>query len=101
MKKTILALAAAATIAAGTLATPQAADARCRGCGVGLGVFGGFVAGTILGAALANHPGYYRYDWDGPAPYGCPYGPGYWARQPIYDRNGNQIGWSKPHYFCD
>ena len=35
MKKTILALAAAATIAAGALTTPTPADARCYGCGVG------------------------------------------------------------------
>ena len=51
MKKTLFAFAAAATIAAGTLAAPSTAEARCFGwgCGVGLGVLGGVVAGTALG----------------------------------------------------
>ncbi len=57
MKKTILALAAIAAIAVSTL-SPTPADARWRG-GVGLGILGGVVAGTIIGSAIASHPGYY------------------------------------------
>jgi len=65
MKKAILAIAAAAAIAAGTLSAPTTADAYCRGCGVGAGVLGGLAAGAIIGGAIANsQPGYY-----GPAPY--------------------------------
>ena len=65
MKKTIFALAAVATIAAGTLAAPAPAEARCIGCWVG----GGIVAGAIVGSAIANsQPRYYE-----PAPvYGPP-----------------------------
>jgi hypothetical protein len=64
MKNAILAIAAAATIAAGTLSTPTTADAGCYGCGVGAGVIGGLAAGAIIGGAIANSgPRYY-----GPAP---------------------------------
>jgi hypothetical protein len=97
MKKTIFALAAAATIGLGTLAAPQPAQANCYGCGVGLGVLGGVVAGTIIGSAIASHPGYYAYEYDGPAPVACD---GYWARRRMYDGYGNFVGWSRPQWFC-
>lgn len=51
MKRTALALAAAALLAA---ALPSSAEARCHGCGVAAGVVGGLAAGAILGSALAN-----------------------------------------------
>jgi hypothetical protein len=51
MKRTAIALAAAALLAA---ALPSSADARCHGCGVAAGVVGGLAAGAILGSALAN-----------------------------------------------
>jgi hypothetical protein len=97
MKKAILALAAVATIAAGSLTIPTPADARCRGCGLGLGIVGGLAAGAIIGSAIASHPGYYAYEYDAPPPQGCD---GYWARRPMYDRFGNQVGWTRPHWFC-
>jgi hypothetical protein len=100
MKKTIFALAAAATIAAGTLAAPSPAEARCFGwgCGIGLGVLGGVVAGTALGLAIAGHPGYYVYDdYDANPPMDCP---GYWGRKPIRDEDGRVVGWSRPRWFC-
>ena len=56
MKKTLFALATAATIGLGTLAVPQQAEARCYGCGVGLGILGGVAAGAIIGSAIANSP---------------------------------------------
>ena len=97
MKKTIFALAAAATIAVSTL-SPTPADARWRGGGLGLGILGGIVVGTIIGSAIANHPGYYRYDdYYGDAPYDCR---GYWARKAWRDQDGN-IHYGRPQYFCD
>ena len=57
MKHTIIALAAAATLAA---ALPSSAQAHCRGCGVAAGVVGGLAAGAIIGSAIANSgPTYY------------------------------------------
>ena len=93
MKKTVLALATSAVLAAATLA-PTTADARCRGCGIGLGILGG----AIIGGAIANayayprayYPvaGYQPYPvYAAPAPYGCP--GGYWARRPVVDQFGN------------
>ena len=98
MKKTIVALAAVAALAVGTLAAPQQAEAqRCWGCGFGIGVLGGVAAGAIIGSAIASHPGYYAYEYDGPAPAACD---GYWARKRLYDQYGNFVGWSRPQWFC-
>jgi BA14K-like protein len=66
MKKAILAIAAAATIAVGTLSAPTAADARCYGCAVGAGV----VAGAIIGGAIVNSQR--RYYYPPPAAYYVP-----------------------------
>ena len=58
MKRTIMALAAAAMVAA---ALPSPAQAGCRGCGVAAGVVGGVAAGAIIGSAIANSgPRYYE-----------------------------------------
>jgi MFS family permease len=95
MKKTILALAAAATIAAATLSAPTTADAQRRGLGLGLGVLGGVVLGTIIGTAIVNHDGYYRYDDYRDAPQGC-----YWARKAWRDEDGN-VHYGRPRQFCD
>jgi hypothetical protein len=92
MKKTILALAAAATIAASTLA-PTSADARG---GFLPGLLGGIVVGAIVGSAIASHPGYYRYDdYDEYAGPNC-----YWARRAWRDEDGN-VHYSRPRKFCD
>lgn len=108
MRKALLALAAAVTIAAGTMSAPTTADARCRGCGVAAGVIGGIAAGAIIGGAIANSqpryyrpaPGYVVYDgYYEPAPYGCP--GGYWARRPIaFDQWGHPVRWSRARYIC-
>jgi hypothetical protein len=107
MRKAILAIAAAATLAVGTLSVPDTADARCRGCGVGVGIAGGLVAGAIIGGAIANSqpgyygpaPGYVVYNGYGaPYPVGCP--GGYWARRPVRDGYGNIVGWSRPRFIC-
>jgi hypothetical protein len=95
MKKTIFALAAVATIVVGTLSAPTPADARWRGGGIGLGILGGVVAGAIIGSAIANHDGYYRYDDYRDAPQGC-----YWARKAWRDPDGN-VHYGRPRQFCD
>ncbi len=107
MKKAILAIAAAATIAVGMLGTPNTAEARCNGCGVGAGIIGGLAAGAIIGGAIANsgpryygpQPGYVVYEGYGARyPDGCP--GGYWARRPMRDGYGNVVGWSRPRFIC-
>ncbi len=107
MKKTLLALAAAASVAAGSMSVPTTADARCVGCAVGAGVVGGLAAGAIIGSAIANSqpryyapaPGYVVYEGYGaPYPVACP--GGYWARRPLRDRFGNFIRWSRPRFVC-
>ena len=66
MRKTLAALAAAATIAFVTIAAPTAAEARFwRGGFRGPGpFFGGLVAGALIGGALA--PRYYGYPYYDP-----------------------------------
>ena len=101
MKKTLSALTAAAMIAGTLAATATDASAQhrhYRGWGPA-GIIGGIVAGTIItGAILASRPrGYVVYEG-----YGQPvYGPGcYWARQPLLDRFGNVVGYSRPVQVC-
>ena len=53
MSKTLLALAAATSMAVSLLAAPPA-EARCWGCAVGVGVAAGVVTGAIVGSAIAN-----------------------------------------------
>ena len=93
MKKTIFALAAATTLAIGTLSAPTTADARCYGCAVGAGVAAGVIGGAIIGGAIANsyYPyGYYGpgYGYYGPGYAGGPYGPCYVQRQRFWDGYG-------------
>ena len=103
IKSAILSIAAAATVAAGLLAAPVPAEARCVGCAVGAGVLGG----VIIGSAIANSqprdyapaPGYVAYDgYSARYPVSCP--GGFWARRPVYDRWGNVRGYSRPRFIC-
>jgi hypothetical protein len=100
MKKTLTVLFAASALALATAASPTPAAAGCYGCGVGAGLVGGFVAGAIVGSALAvaPAPGYVAY-----AEYGAPLpGPAcYWTRRPVYDYYGHVIGWrGRPVAVC-
>jgi hypothetical protein len=80
MHKSLIGLAAAASLGLATAALPSSANAGCFGCAVAGGVLGG----VILGSAIANAanppppPGYYGYP-PPPAAYGPPppeaYGP--------------------------
>ena len=107
MKRTIFALATAATLATGAVSAPTPADARCYGCAVGAGVAAGVIGGAIIGGAIANSapayyapaPGYVVYQGYGaPYPVACP--GGYWARRPLYDQWGNPVGWSRARFIC-
>ena len=108
MSKTLIALAAASALAIGVAGATSPAEAKCgTGCAWGIGV-GSFAAGAIVAGAARPGYAYYGYEpapgyvaytgYYGGAPVGCP--GGYWARRPIYDQWGNQIGWSKPRFMC-
>ena len=47
--------------------------------GVGLGLLG-LGAAVVIGSAIASHPGYYAYEYDGPPPVQCD---GYWGRKRV------------------
>ena len=96
MRKTLLALVAAATLAVTTLATPSPADARCRGCGLAAGLFGGLAAGAIIGSAMANNP-------PPPRVYYVPeaaYGPDCWVERRRVFIEGIGYRW-RPIEVCD
>jgi hypothetical protein len=96
MRKTLMALAAVATLAISAVAAPAPAHAQR---GVGAAIAGGLIGGAIVGGAIAGGPGYYGY---GPG-YGPGYGyygggpayvaesPCYWQRQRFWDGYGWQI----------
>lgn len=84
MRKTLIALAAVATIGVASVAAPQQAEARWGGGGA---FIGGLAAGAIIGGALARP--YYGYGY---GPYyggyygGYPYG--YYGGGPYYGAYG-------------
>jgi hypothetical protein len=102
MKKTLMALAAVATLAVSAIAVPAPAHAQR---GLGAAVAGGIIGGAIVGGALAG-PGYYGPGYGyGPGYYGPGYGyygaPAYvaadpyggciWQRQRFWDGYGWRI----------
>jgi len=85
MKSSLVACGAAAIAVAVTAFAPTRADAGCWGCAVGAGVFGGLVAGTIIGSAAASAA---AVPPPPPPVYAGPPGPGcYYTRQPVWDPN--------------
>jgi uncharacterized membrane protein len=95
MRKTLMALAAAATLAVSAVAAPAPAHAQR---GLGAAVAGGIIGGAIIGGALAG-PRYYGpgygyygpgYGYYGPA-YAGDYGGCYWQRQRFWDGYGWRI----------
>jgi len=86
MRKWIIALVAAVTIAGSMVAVTPEAEARGRGGAVAAGVLGGLAAGAIIGSAAA--PYYY-------APPPPP--PAYYAPAPVY--YGPQCVWQKQRYW--
>ncbi len=91
MPKTFAAIAVAATVVVGSIASPTVANAHCDGCGVAAGVLGGLAAGAIIGSAVAGPHAYYGPGtYYGPDPYY--YGPPpayvgpecYWTRRRVW-----------------
>jgi hypothetical protein len=93
MKKTWMALVAAATLAVSAVGAPAPAHAQR---GLGAAVAGGIIGGAIIGGALAGPryygPGYYGpgYGYYGPA-YAGDYEGCYWQRQRFWDGYGWRI----------
>ena len=91
MKNGMLAIAAAATIALGTIAVPTEAQAHRRGGAVAAGIIGGLAAGALIGSAVAA-PRYYGgpyYYAPAYAPAPAYYGPPcYWRRERFWDGYG-------------
>ena len=92
MKKTLMALAAVATLAVSAAAVPAPAHAQR---GVAAGVAAGLIGGAIVGGAIASQNGYYYgpgYYGGGPAYVAEPgYGPCYWQRQRFWDGYGWRV----------
>ncbi len=109
MKKTFIALLAAAAFVGAAVTVPAPAQAA-NGGAVAAGVVGGLAVGAIIGSAATRPvyaypayrtaPGYVVYDGYGARyPVACP--GGYWARKPVaFDRAGRPIGWSKARFIC-
>ena len=85
LKKTGMAVAATAMLAAATLAAPQPAQAGGHGGAVAAGIIGGLAAGALIGAAAAQP--YYGPSYYAPAP--VYYGPRcWWQRERVWDGYG-------------
>jgi hypothetical protein len=87
MRKTLMALAAVATLAVSAVTTSAPAHAQR---GLGAGIAAGVIGGAIVGGAIAGPryygPGYGYYG--GPAYYAGDYGGCYWQRQRFWDGYG-------------
>ncbi len=88
MAKTLPVLAAAATLAMTTVASPPTAEARIR-APVIAGVLGGLAAGALLGSAFNAYawPGYYGY-------------PGYRTWPAYYGYYGYAGGWPADYAYA-
>ena len=99
MRKSLTAIAAAATIGVATLASPTTADARWGWWGPALG---GFAVGAIVGSALASpyyYGGYYPAYPSYPVGYYGYYAPAY--SYSIYAGPGYYGYYSpRPYYGC-
>jgi hypothetical protein len=103
MRKTIMTIAAVASISAAAIATPKPAEARCLGCWVGAGIAAAVIGGALASRAYAyGYPAYgygYGYPAYGYAPYA--YAPAYyggyapWSRRKCQENlgYGRTSGW--------
>ena len=88
-RKTLTALAAAATLGLSAIITPQPAEAHGSGGALAAGIIGGLAAGAIIGSAAANGPYYGPGYYYGPAP--AYYGGCYWTGQRVWDGWGWRV----------
>ena len=96
MKKTLMALGAAAALAVSAVSIPAPAQAQR---GVAAGVAAGLLGGAIVGGAIASQNGYLRPGLLCPRLYGGPayvVDPGYgesciWQRQRFWDGYGWRV----------
>jgi hypothetical protein len=100
MKKTLMALGAAAALTVSAVAIPAPAHAQR---GVAAGVAAGLIGGAIVGGAIASQNGYYGPGYYAPGYYAPGYGgpayvvdPGYgesciWQRQRFWDGYGWRV----------
>jgi hypothetical protein len=112
MKKTLIALLAAVTVAGAVASSATEADARnhrSNSGAVAAGVIGGIALGAIIGStarpaygypAYGPAPGYVVYQsYRSPHPVACP--GGYWARRVVaHARRGRPVAWSQPRFIC-
>ncbi len=92
MRKTLMALAAVATLAVSAVAVPQA---EARNGRVAAGVAAGLIGGAIVGGAIASQNGYYGPGYYGPG-YGYYGGPAYVAEPSCFvqrQRFWDGYGW--------
>jgi hypothetical protein len=105
MRRYLLTLVAATTLAAAILVHPGRAEARCYGCWIGAGVAVGLLAGAAF-AAPAYGYGYgypYGYGYYRPAYYGPPYayyGPRYYYRPRYYGYYGPRYAYGPRYYYA-
>jgi hypothetical protein len=91
MKRTLMALAAVATLAISAVAAPAPAHAQR---GFGAAVAGGLIGGAIVGGAIATSPYGYGY---GPGYYGPGYG--YYGGGPAYVADDAGCVWQRQRFW--
>jgi hypothetical protein len=99
MKKTVLALATAATVGMASLAAPSPAEAHWRGGGWGPGLAAGLIGAAVVGgiasSAYAYGPG---YGYNGYPGYYGGYAPAYYDGYPAY-YGGYTTSYYAPAYY--
>jgi hypothetical protein len=97
MRKYLLSVIAAASIAAAVIGYPGRAEARCYGCWIGAGVAVGLLAGAAFGGYPAYGYGYpaYGYGYYRPVYYSSPY----YAYGPRYYRPRYHGYYGPPRYY--
>jgi hypothetical protein len=113
MRRTLIAIATALSIAAATSFTPTKAEARCWGCWAGAGVAAGLIGGALIASSSYAYggwgyqPAYYGYGYAPaysyagyPPSYGYNYGYGGYGYgyQPAYYSYGYQPYYTSGYY---
>lgn len=99
MRKTWMTIAAAACIAAATVAVPTEAQARCRGCWAGAAIAAGLIGSAIVANRAYGYGSYGGYGYGGYAPTyygGYDHAPAYSYAYPQVD-----YGYYRPAYYSE